>query len=87
MSDEVDRASAREEELREDALQEQAIRSGLKGKTVADSAKFCGVCHCRIPQARREYVPGVQTCVACQTELESAWDTVSGSARDIRALR
>lgn len=70
MTDIFDRATEREEELRADALQEQARRAGLSGKTVDDSATLCGVCGERIPARRRRAVPGVQTCVGCQAELE-----------------
>jgi phage/conjugal plasmid C-4 type zinc finger TraR family protein len=70
MTDFYDRSSAREEELRQDALTEQAIRAALSGKTVDDSAVLCQVCSYKIPQARRVAVPGVQTCVPCQEDLE-----------------
>lgn len=72
MTDIFDRATEREEAAREDALQAQQRRAGLTGKTVADSAWQCTVCGEDIPQQRRKAVPGVQTCVACQTELERA---------------
>ena len=77
MTDVFDRATEREEESRADALAEQARRSGFEGKTVKDSAKHCSVCEGHIPLARRKALPGVQTCVECQTDLEravsSAW--------------
>lgn len=72
MTDVFDRATEIEEAQREDALQEQARRAGLEGKTVADSASHCVVCNGRIPVARRRAVPGVQTCVECQADLERA---------------
>lgn len=72
MVDVFDRAAEREEQLRDDALQAQARRAGITGKTVADSATHCTVCDGRIPAARRRAVPGVQTCVDCQTDLENA---------------
>lgn len=67
-----DRATEREEALREDALNAQARRAGLTGKTWRDSADECRACGERIPMARRRAVPGVQTCIDCQTELERA---------------
>ena len=77
MSDECDRAQAREEELRADALADQARRARLEGKTVADSAEHCGEnasgalgCGEPIAQARREAQPGCQFCVACQARIE-----------------
>lgn len=72
MTDMFDRATALEEAQREDALQAQARRAGMTGKTVADSATHCGVCEGRIPAARRRAVPGVQTCIDCQTDLEKS---------------
>lgn len=70
MTDVFDRATLLEEAQRQDALEEQARRAGLRNKTVADSAEYCHICDAPIPQARREAVPGVQTCVDCQAELE-----------------
>lgn len=70
MTDFFDRASQREEELRADALAAHARRSGYAGKTINDSALTCSVCDGRIANARRRALPGVQTCVACQAELE-----------------
>lgn len=67
--DEFDRATEREEQMREAALNEQAHRAGLTGKTVADSARVCD-CGEPIPEQRREAIPGVQTCVACQEAIE-----------------
>lgn len=70
MTDDVERASAREEEMRADALAEQARRAGLAGKTVADSAKVCAECGERIPLKRRRAVPGCKLCAACKADLE-----------------
>lgn len=72
MTDLYDRATEREEQLREAALEDQAHRSGLQGKTVADSATHCRVCSERIPVGRRRAIPGVQTCTECQRDLELA---------------
>ncbi len=70
MTDPIDRGSEREDELRADAIAEQRRRSGLTGKTVADSATYCEACGDPIPELRRHALPGVQTCVECQTEIE-----------------
>lgn len=72
MTNFFDRAAEREEELRHDALEEQARRAGMQGKTIADSAKHCSVCDCPIPEERREAMLGVQTCLSCQADLERA---------------
>lgn len=76
MTDPLDRATEREEELRADALADQARRAGLAGKTVADSATECRICTDPIPEARRQALPGVQTCVDCQADIERAGLTV-----------
>lgn len=70
--DVFDRATEREEQLREAALKAQERRAGLTGKTWRDSAEECRVCGAGIPLKRRRAVPGVQTCVDCQTDLERA---------------
>jgi phage/conjugal plasmid C-4 type zinc finger TraR family protein len=70
LTDDIDRASEREAEMRADALFEQARRAGLQGKTVADSAKSCTSCGENIPALRRRAVPGCQLCVVCQTRAE-----------------
>jgi phage/conjugal plasmid C-4 type zinc finger TraR family protein len=72
LTDIYDRATEAEEQSREKAIADQVRRSGLAGKTVADSATVCAVCDDLIPQDRREAVPGVQTCIHCQIELERA---------------
>lgn len=70
MTDVFDWATEREEEFRADSIEAWARRrnAGL-GET---SATHCRVCEARIPVARRRAVPGVQTCVACQSDLERA---------------
>jgi phage/conjugal plasmid C-4 type zinc finger TraR family protein len=70
MTDDIDRAAEREQELRDDALRDQARRAGLAGKTVADSAAECEDCGEPIPDGRRRAVPGVRLCVACKTRKE-----------------
>jgi len=69
--DQFDRATEIEEAQREDALQAQARRAGLQGKTVDDSAEICALCETVIPPARRVAIPGVQLCVDCQGEIET----------------
>ena len=70
--DDIDRAQAREAEILGDALRDQHRRAGLKGKTAADSAEACQARGCGevIPETRRQSVPGVQLCVACQGRRE-----------------
>lgn len=72
MTDDIDRASEREAQLRDDALSAQTRRAGLRGKTVADSAIECQDARCGepIPQARREAMPGCRLCVSCQARRD-----------------
>ena len=69
MSDWADLAADREAEWRADALAEHARRAAPQASA---SAETCAVCEEPIPEARRRTLPGVQTCVACQAELEQA---------------
>lgn len=70
MTDVFDRASELEAQQREAALEEARYRRRLEQSR--PSAEECRVCGERIPLARRKAVPGVQTCVHCQAELEGA---------------
>ena len=65
-----DKASEREQALRDDAIAAQTRRAGLAGKAVEDSACECCCCGETIPEGRRRAVPGVQTCVKCQQDIE-----------------
>ena len=68
MTDDIDRAQAREEEMRADALAEHARRAD--GQALLPSATVCAVCGEAVPEARRKALPGVQACVDCQGEIE-----------------
>lgn len=70
MTDDIDRASEREQQIREDALRDQARRAGLAGKTAADSALSCIECGDDIPAVRRKAVPGCTRCVCCMSAYE-----------------
>lgn len=69
MSDFADLAADREAEIRADALAAQARRAVGSGQP---SAVLCRVCEEPLPEARRRALPGVQTCIDCQEELEEA---------------
>lgn len=75
MSDFADLAAEREAEIRADALAAQARRSHGPDRL---SAVLCSVCDEPIPEARRRAVPGVQTCIECERELEQ---TLNRTAR------
>lgn len=53
-----------------DASVEDAVKHARSNIATGQSAKFCEECGAAIPQARREAVPGVQLCVACQSTSE-----------------
>lgn len=57
-------AQAREEAERVAAI---ARRVQYRGESALD----CEVCGAPIPQGRREVLPGVQTCVECQSYREA----------------
>lgn len=71
MTDIFDRATQAEETARDDAIDRQRRRAGLYGKTPDDSATVCSECEEPIPEARRQALPGVQTCVDCQSLIEA----------------
>ena len=66
LGDIADRAARREAEFLEDALQRQRRASA----SPRQSAIECQRCGSAIPEARRQAVPGVQTCIDCQTTIE-----------------
>lgn len=63
----MDRAQAREEEMRADALADHLRRSV---RPAQESAHECAMCGLSIPEGRRAAMPGVQTCVECQADIE-----------------
>lgn len=69
MSDLADRAADQEAIILAATLAAQERRAGLAGKTVAESATECA-CGEPIPEGRRQALPGVQTCLACQKNIE-----------------
>lgn len=71
MSDDVDRAQAREEEMRADAIAEFHRRQ----PPPRESEKFCVHCEEEIPEARRRAVPGCQLCVDCKNYFEMVMET------------
>jgi phage/conjugal plasmid C-4 type zinc finger TraR family protein len=46
-----------------------------------ESLKHCAECDQEIPAARREAIPGVRLCVACQSESDSKQAGLSGFNR------
>ncbi|GGE02281.1 hypothetical protein GCM10011515_22410 [Tsuneonella deserti] len=63
---------------RDGAVQDQiddtvkdAVEAARARMARGPSAEFCDDCGERIPERRRGALPGVRTCVACQTERDS----------------
>ena len=74
MSDWADKAAEREQELRDDALAAHARQVGQRQGE--PSAEDCAVCGEPIPSERRQALPGVQTCIDCQADLERELNNV-----------
>lgn len=70
MTDVFDQAPELEQQERDRALNEQARRANLTGKTLADSAEFCEDCGDDIPLKRRKAMPGCIRCISCAQRFE-----------------
>lgn len=70
MTDVFDQATELEQQERDRALNEQARRANLTGKTLADSAEFCEDCGDDIPLKRRKAMPGCIRCISCAQRFE-----------------
>lgn len=73
---------------RDGAVQEQIDASVADAVTEArsklhagDSLSHCEECDARIPEARRQAVPGVRLCVDCQANQEQQRQEASGVNR------
>ncbi|MDO5770037.1 MAG: DksA/TraR family C4-type zinc finger protein [Psychrobacter sp.] len=54
-----------------DATVNDALERARRLLPKGESAQYCDECGLAIPEARRQALPGVQHCVACQSELEA----------------
>jgi phage/conjugal plasmid C-4 type zinc finger TraR family protein len=64
-----------------DATVEDAISRARNNLPKGPSLSHCEECGTVMPQARREAVPGVRLCVACQGEHDKQAKAVSGYNR------
>ncbi|MDH3337040.1 MAG: DksA/TraR family C4-type zinc finger protein [Gammaproteobacteria bacterium] len=64
-----------------DATVADAIKRARDRLPRGESLSHCEDCGKEIPPARREAVPGVRLCVACQAERDAEAKTVSGYNR------
>lgn len=65
MADSIDQAQIENERHLELALARRVVFDPAK-----PSANDCVECCCEIPKARRAAIPGVETCVDCQSLIE-----------------
>ncbi|WP_312749334.1 DksA/TraR family C4-type zinc finger protein [Psychrobacter sanguinis] len=54
-----------------DATVNDALERARRALPSGESLEFCDECGERIPEVRRQALPGVEHCVRCQTELEA----------------
>ena len=64
-----------------DATVEDAVKRARDDLSRGESLSHCEECNKPIPEARREAIPGVRLCIACQAEQDAEAKTVSGYNR------
>ena len=64
-----------------DATVEDAVSRARDQIPRGESLSNCEECDKTIPEARREAIPGVRLCVACQSEQDAKAKIVSGYNR------
>lgn len=64
-----------------DASMEDAIKRVRQNLPRGESLSHCEECDATIPKARREAVPGVRLCVACQENQDAKSATAGGINR------
>ena len=64
-----------------DASIEDAVKLARLQLPKGKSLPHCEECGVRIPEPRRQAIPGVRLCVSCQSDLEKEQVSVSGYNR------
>ncbi|WP_458729871.1 DksA/TraR family C4-type zinc finger protein [Pseudomonas brenneri] len=64
-----------------DSTIEDAIARARSQLPRGESLSHCEECDAAIPEARRQAIPGVRLCVACQSEHDKQQNTFSGYNR------
>ncbi|MNN26749.1 hypothetical protein D3C81_1402650 [compost metagenome] len=64
-----------------DSTIEDAIARARSQLPRGESLHHCEECDAAIPEARRQAIPGVRLCVACQSEHDRQQSTFSGYNR------
>ena len=60
-----------------DASIEDAVKAARRRLPAGESLKHCAECGAEIPEARRQAIPGVRLCLACQAETDKKQETHS----------
>jgi phage/conjugal plasmid C-4 type zinc finger TraR family protein len=64
-----------------DATIEDAVKRARDNLPRGESRVKCEECDATIPEARRQAVPGVRLCIACQAELDKKETSSAGFNR------
>ena len=64
-----------------DASVEDAVKQARSRLPKGKSLKHCEECDAKIPEARRQAIPGVRFCVNCQSELDKQQTISTGFNR------
>lgn len=64
-----------------DSSLEDAVQRARSRLPKGESLSHCAECTAPIPEARRQAVPGVRLCVACQGEQDKQQQTAGGFNR------
>ena len=64
-----------------DSTIEDAVARARSQLPRGESLQHCEECDAPIPEARRQAIPGVRLCVACQAEHDKQQNTFSGYNR------
>jgi phage/conjugal plasmid C-4 type zinc finger TraR family protein len=64
-----------------DASVEDAVERARRRLPRGESAKTCRECGAAIPEARRQAIPGVRLCVACQEAADQQEKSTAGYNR------
>lgn len=64
-----------------DSTIEDAVQRARSQLPKGESLKRCEECDATIPEARRQAIPGVRLCVACQREQDKQQKAVAGYNR------
>ncbi|MDZ7842395.1 MAG: DksA/TraR family C4-type zinc finger protein [Gammaproteobacteria bacterium] len=64
-----------------DASVKDAVELARSRLPRGESLEHCEECGTEIPLARREAIPGVRLCVACQSEVDKSWSAAGGFNR------